>query len=70
MHLVEGLIDHELLGIHYVYEYTGSKLPCDLAFPATGNPALLLAADTRRKKPARSQPATTPVNRFGCIIAR
>lgn len=30
--LVEGLIDHEILGLHHVYEYTSNHLPWDLAF--------------------------------------
>ncbi|OON69774.1 DUF2243 domain-containing protein [Hymenobacter sp. CRA2] len=34
--VVEGLIDHELLGLHHVYEYTDNKLPWDLAFLALG----------------------------------
>jgi uncharacterized membrane protein len=38
--LVEGFIDHILLGIHHVYEYTDNKLPWDLAFLASG--ALLI----------------------------
>jgi uncharacterized membrane protein len=34
--LVEGLIDHQLLGIHHVMEYAIHKLPYDLAFLASG----------------------------------
>lgn len=40
--VVEGIIDHQLLGLHHVYEYTDNKLPFDMAFLALG--ALLLAA--------------------------
>ena len=40
--VVEGLIDHELLGLHHVYEYTPNHWPADLAFLALGA-ALLLA---------------------------
>ena len=40
--VVEGLIDHELLGLHHVYEYTPNHLPADLGFLAFGL-ALLLA---------------------------
>ncbi|GGG51770.1 DUF2243 domain-containing protein [Hymenobacter glacieicola] len=40
--VVEGLIDHTLLGLHHVYEYTEDKLPWDMAFLAFG--ALLLLA--------------------------
>jgi uncharacterized membrane protein len=38
--LIEGVIDHEILGIHHVYEYTVDHLPADLAFLGAG--ALLL----------------------------
>ena len=38
--VVEGLIDHQLLGLHHVYEFTANKLPADLAFLGFG--ALLL----------------------------
>ncbi len=34
--LVEGIIDHHILGLHHVYEYTANKLPYDLAFLAGG----------------------------------
>lgn len=34
--LVEGTIDHEILGIHHVYEYTSNHLPADMAFLAFG----------------------------------
>jgi uncharacterized membrane protein len=40
--VVEGIIDHELLGLHHVYEYTPSKLPWDLSFLAFGVLLLLL----------------------------
>jgi uncharacterized membrane protein len=40
--VIEGIIDHELLGLHHVYEYTDNKLPWDLAFLAFG--ALQLVA--------------------------
>jgi uncharacterized membrane protein len=39
--LAEGIIDHEILGIHHVYEYTLDHAPADLAFLAAG--ALLTA---------------------------
>ena len=38
--VVEGLIDHEWLGLHHVQEYAANKLPGDLAYLAMG--ALLL----------------------------
>lgn len=34
--VVEGIIDHQLLGIHHVYEYTADKLPWDMSFLAFG----------------------------------
>ena len=40
--LFEGIIDHGILGIHHVYEYTVDHAPADLAFLASG--ALLLGA--------------------------
>ena len=30
--IVEGVIDHQILGIHHVYEYTANPLPWDLTF--------------------------------------
>jgi len=41
--LIEGLIDHHLLGIHHVYEYTDNKMPWDLGFLIGGGIALILA---------------------------
>jgi uncharacterized membrane protein len=40
--LVEGIINHQLLGIHHVYEYTTNKLPYDLGFLIIGGIGLLL----------------------------
>lgn len=34
--LVEGLIDHHILGLHHVMEYAPNKMPYDLAFLASG----------------------------------
>jgi uncharacterized membrane protein len=34
--LVEGVIDHQILGIHHVMEYAADPLPYDLAFLASG----------------------------------
>lgn len=39
--LIEGVIDHLVLGIHHVYEYTDNHLPWDLAFLASGVVLLL-----------------------------
>ena len=40
--LIEGIIDHQLLGIHHVYEYTDNKLPWDLAFLGIGGILMLI----------------------------
>ena len=34
--VVEGIIDHQLLGLHHVQEYATNKLPWDLAFLGFG----------------------------------
>lgn len=34
--VVEGVIDHQLLGLHHVREYVADKLPWDLSFLAFG----------------------------------
>lgn len=34
--VVEGIIDHEILGLHHVSEYADSHLPADMAFLAFG----------------------------------
>jgi uncharacterized membrane protein len=39
--VVEGIIDHEVLGLHHVYEYTPNHLPADLGFLALGLALLL-----------------------------
>ncbi|MFD1872037.1 DUF2243 domain-containing protein [Hymenobacter bucti] len=39
--VVEGIIDHEILGLHHVYEYTPNHLPADLGFLAFGLALLL-----------------------------
>jgi uncharacterized membrane protein len=40
--VVEGIIDHELLGLHHVYEYTANHQPADLAFLGFGAVLLLV----------------------------
>jgi len=40
--VVEGLIDHEILGLHHVYEYTPNHRPADLAFLGLGVVLLVL----------------------------
>jgi uncharacterized membrane protein len=42
--LIEGIIDHQLLGLHHVREYVADKQPWDLAFLAFGALLLLLGA--------------------------
>jgi uncharacterized membrane protein len=49
--VVEGIIDHEILGLHHVYEYTPSHLPADMAFLAFG--AVLLLAGGAMVRTAR-----------------
>lgn len=39
---VEGIIDHQILGIHHVNEYAADKLPYDLGFLLIGGIGLLL----------------------------
>ena len=39
---VEGIIDHQILGIHHVNEYAADKLPYDLGFLIIGGIGLLL----------------------------
>lgn len=34
--LIEGAVNHLVLGLHHVYEYTPDPLPADLAFLASG----------------------------------
>jgi uncharacterized membrane protein len=47
--LVEGLIDHQLLGIHHVRDDLGGPLGWDLAFLALG--AMLVIAGLRAARP-------------------
>ena len=42
--VVEGIIDHQLLGIHHVYEYTANKLPWDISYLAFGVVMLLIGS--------------------------
>jgi uncharacterized membrane protein len=48
--LVEGLVDHQLLGIHHVRDDLGAPLGWDLAFLAFG--ALLVGAGTALARPS------------------
>ncbi|HWM93410.1 MAG TPA: DUF2243 domain-containing protein [Thermoanaerobaculia bacterium] len=49
--VVEGLIDHQLLGIHHVLENAANHLPADLAFLAWG--AIMLVIGWSMMRPAR-----------------
>jgi len=40
--LIEGIIDHQILGIHHVMEYAVDKLPYDIAFLISGVIFMLL----------------------------
>jgi len=51
--LVEGLVDHHLLGIHHVRDDLGAPLGWDLAFLASG--ALLVAAGLALAASSRSE---------------
>lgn len=52
--LIEGLLDHHLLGLHHVFEYAADPLPADLAFLACGAAFLaggwLIAVAGRRER--------------------
>ncbi|MDO8462287.1 MAG: DUF2243 domain-containing protein [Deltaproteobacteria bacterium] len=39
--IVEGLIDHQFLGLHHVYEYSDNKIPWDIGFLVFGIVMLL-----------------------------
>ncbi|MCB2407653.1 DUF2243 domain-containing protein [Hymenobacter lucidus] len=54
--VIEGIIDHEILGLHHVYEYTIRHLPADLAFLGFG--LLLLLAGWALVRAGRTD--TTP----------
>ncbi|MFL6662250.1 MAG: DUF2243 domain-containing protein [Rhizobacter sp.] len=63
--LVEGVIDHELLGLHHVLEYAPDHRPADMAFLLFGAALLVAGACLVRFAPAatsddlQSQPADT-----------
>lgn len=58
--VVEGLIDHEILGLHHVYEYTTQHLPGDLAFLGLGVLLLLAGNGLVRAGRADARPAGRP----------
>jgi len=51
--LVEGLIDHQILGIHHVRDDLGAPLGWDLAFLALGAALLVVGATMIRRTPQR-----------------
>ncbi|HEU4708391.1 MAG TPA: DUF2243 domain-containing protein [Methylophilaceae bacterium] len=53
--LVEGLIDHQILGIHHVMEYAINKFPYDLAF-LISSLILMLAGWALIRAPGRDSP--------------
>jgi uncharacterized membrane protein len=52
--LVEGLVDHQLLGLHHVRDDAGAPLGWDLAFLALGAALLAAGAALARAAPDRS----------------
>jgi uncharacterized membrane protein len=67
--LVEGLIDHQLLGIHHVRDDLGGPLGWDLAFLGFGvllvvGGLALASAGRVRARPSASTSSTTPASRW------
>jgi uncharacterized membrane protein len=58
--VVEGLINHEILGLHHVYEYTDQHLPGDLAFLGFGGLLLLGGGALIRAGRANALPTSRP----------
>jgi len=42
--VIEGTLDHQLLGIHHVFEYTNNKLPWDISYLVFGVVMLLIGS--------------------------
>jgi uncharacterized membrane protein len=57
--LVEGLIDHQILGVHHVRDDIGAPLGWDLAFLAFGA-LLVLAGAALARSATRADPAGRP----------
>jgi uncharacterized membrane protein len=55
--LVEGLVDHHLLGLHHVRDDLGAPLGWDLGFLAFGALLVLVGAALIAKRPAQVSPA-------------
>jgi uncharacterized membrane protein len=54
--LVEGIVDHQLLGIHHVRDDLGGPLSWDLSFLAFGALLLLIGWLLARSDSSRQQP--------------
>jgi uncharacterized membrane protein len=58
--VVEGIIDHEILGLHHVREYAANKLPWDLGFLGLG--ALLVLAGAVLVRAGRADAVAFPAS--------
>jgi len=56
--LVEGLVDHHLLGVHHVRDDLGAPLGWDLGFLAFGALLVVVGAVLMAKRPARVSSVT------------
>ena len=56
--LVEGLVDHHLLGVHHVRDDLGAPLGWDLGFLAFGALLVIVGAVLMAKRPARVSSVT------------
>ncbi|HWC09467.1 MAG TPA: DUF2243 domain-containing protein [Solirubrobacterales bacterium] len=61
--LVEGLIDHHLLGIHHLRDDLGGPLAWDLGFLAFGALSVLVGWGLIRSAPRGAGPAVSPLRR-------
>ena len=57
--LIEGLIDHQLLGLHHVMDAAGNHWPADLTFLASGAVLLALGAWLTRTDPSQPRASST-----------
>jgi uncharacterized membrane protein len=56
--LVEGLVDHHLLGVHHVRDDLGAPLGWDLGFLVFGALLVVVGAVLMAKRPARVSSVT------------
>ena len=68
--LVEGLVDHQLLGIHHVRDDLGAPLGWDLAFLASGVLLVAVGLALRRSAGTRGLPSGTARARGRRLPAR